>query len=233
MSNNPVIAVDIDEVLCPFVELLAEFYNRTHPTASPTHVDHFHSYQFSKVWKHLTEEQCAEIVEKFFESDEFAKQAPIKNASETLTRLKSKFDLVVVTSRQHVIKDRTEKLLNNYYPGIFSKVLMGNHWGRDGKKVSKADLCKEANAILLIDDSLDYANNVAQNDLKAILFGDYAWNQTSQDLHHNITKVSGWDQVEEAIDKLTHDIQRAEAHLESNKQVTKMADILKVSSPKF
>jgi uncharacterized HAD superfamily protein len=79
---------------------------------------------------------------------------------------------------------------------------MGNHYGTEGVKRSKPDMCKDIGAVLLIDDSLDYASQCAEAQLDAILFGDYAWNRSKQDLHENIVRVAHWLDVEKAIDEI-------------------------------
>jgi hypothetical protein len=44
-----------------------------------------------------------------------------------------------------------------HFPGKFASVQFGNHWGTTGRKRSKADMCKDVGASLLIDDNLQCA----------------------------------------------------------------------------
>ena len=46
-------------------------------------------------------------------------------------------------------------------------------------------MCKDINALLLIDDSARYAIDCAKNGIPTILFGDYAWNNHLQDALSN------------------------------------------------
>lgn len=78
--------------------------------------------------------------------------------------------------RQHVIEDKTRAWLETHFPGIFSSVLFGNHWGREGAQRSKLDMCREVDAALLIDDSIAYAAEAATAGISALLFGEYPWN---------------------------------------------------------
>jgi uncharacterized HAD superfamily protein len=199
-TKKPIIAVDIDEVLTPFVKHLLDFYNKRFPE-NQILLENFHSYQFWEVWGG-TMHEANNLVDEFFKSDDFKSQQPLEHAVQTLQKLKERFELVIVTSRQHAIKDHTHEFLDKYYPGIFSSVLMGNHYGKEGVKKSKPDMCKEIGAVLLIDDSLDYARQCAEANLDAILFGDYPWNRTKYDLHENIVRVAHWKDVEQAIDKI-------------------------------
>lgn len=63
-------------------------------------------------------------------------------AYEALARLSAAADLVVVTSRQHVIQDVTLQWIDAHYPGLFSEVYFGNHFALTGASRKKSDICK-------------------------------------------------------------------------------------------
>ena len=63
-------------------------------------------------------------------------------AFEALNRLQQNCDLVVVTSRQHVIQDVTLNWLDRHYPGLFQEVYFGNHFALQGTSRKKSDICK-------------------------------------------------------------------------------------------
>jgi len=63
-------------------------------------------------------------------------------AYDTLERLSSCCDLVVVTSRQHVIQDVTLQWLDRHYGGLFQEVYFGNHFAMTGTSRKKSDICK-------------------------------------------------------------------------------------------
>lgn len=79
---------------------------------------------------------------------------------EGIKQLKECYDLVVVTSRQHILKNKTIKFINETFPDCFKDIVFGNHYGMEGCKMSKKDMCKQVNAFCLIDDSLKYAKDV-------------------------------------------------------------------------
>ena len=62
----------------------------------------------------------------------------------SLKRLGSMCDLVVVTSRQHVIRDSTLRWIDLHYPGIFKEVHFGNHWAMEGTSKPKSQICRWA-----------------------------------------------------------------------------------------
>jgi uncharacterized HAD superfamily protein len=198
-QRKPVIAVDVDEVLMEFVCPLLHFYNHKHNDSIL--FENFNSYQFWEVWGG-TSENASKLVSEFFTTEGFLKQSPLEHSQIVLSRMKEKYDLVVVTSRQHVLRDHTQMFLDTHYPGIFHELKMGNHYGDEGRKQSKPELCKEAGAVLLIDDSIDYVTHVAQHDMKALLFGDYPWNRKEYEHKKHIRRVNTWLQVEEAIEEL-------------------------------
>lgn len=84
----------------------------------------------------------------------------VPGAQAALQRLSKHYRLVVVTSRQFVIENETHAWLDRHFPGVFSAVVFGNHYGLQGEKRSKPDLCRDLNAEILIDDSVQYAREV-------------------------------------------------------------------------
>lgn len=96
---------------------------------------------------------------------------------------------MVVTSRQHVIRQPTLQWLDTYFPGTFVDVHFGNHYALSGPSMSKSEICKQVGAQVLIDDNPRYALECAQAGIQVLLFdwdGSYAWSKTS------CGYVSGW-----------------------------------------
>merc|ERR1711934_8441 len=201
------IGVDLDEVLGGFVPALIEWHNHTYGTEIT--LEGFHSYRFCDVWGGSNEE-ATEKVHEFFNSDYFTDMKPIEGAREALESLKEHFDLVVITSRQHVIRDQTLEWLGVHFPGVFKTVMFGNHWARDcpepdkmsATKKSKQQMCEEAGAICLIDDSVDYARKCAPQLQLCVLFGDYAWNTCTEGLPENVVRVANWQEATEVLNQL-------------------------------
>eukprot|EP00730_Choanoeca_flexa_P018267 TRINITY_DN8876_c0_g1_i1.p1 TRINITY_DN8876_c0_g1~~TRINITY_DN8876_c0_g1_i1.p1 ORF type:complete len:137 (+),score=34.28 TRINITY_DN8876_c0_g1_i1:71-481(+) len=102
-QTRPVIAVDLDEVLGYFVQSLARWHNEAYGTTYTQ--SHFFSYTFKDVWGGTAEESTTKV-HAFFESDYFQQQvAPVPGALEALQQLKQRYQLVIVTSRQHSIEE--------------------------------------------------------------------------------------------------------------------------------
>lgn len=194
------IAVDMDEVLCHFVPKLIEFHNDTYST--DIQFEKFHNYAFHKVWGGSPEE-TQEKMNLFFQSKHFQSLERVKGSYESLKLIKDTHScrMVIVTSRQLFLRDATESFLNAHFPGsIFDEILMGNHYGETGEKLSKSEMCLKVGASILIDDSLLYANECAKNGIKTILFGNYPWNQSERELHNLVKRVEKWDEIVSYID---------------------------------
>lgn len=60
----------------------------------------------------------------------------------SLQRLQEHCDLVIVTSRQHIIRQPTLDWIDTHFPAIFSEVHFGNHYALEGVPKKKSEMCK-------------------------------------------------------------------------------------------
>ena len=65
--------------------------------------------------------------------------------------------------------------------------------------MSKPELCRQIGAVALIDDSIDYARECADDGIPVFLFGKYAWNACAEELSPLITRVHTWRMVAQII----------------------------------
>jgi uncharacterized HAD superfamily protein len=101
----------------------------------------------------------------------------LPGAHDALVQLSRDFSLHVVTARQFHAEQLTRCWIERNYPGIFDEVHFGNHYCKEGKSRTKAEICRSINAVMLIDDSISYARNCASEGIPVILFGNYPWNR--------------------------------------------------------
>ena len=188
------IAVDIDDVLANFTPALIEFHNATYGTSYT--LNHFNSYHLEEVWGG-THEEAIDKVFNFYETPEFKNVGVIEDAQEVLHRLKKDHELVTMTARPEVIRDKTEEWILRHFPGLFSAVHIANRFSKTGPKTTKAELCEKYGCNLLIDDSLDYALQSVAPHRRVLLF-DRPWNQTSE-LPTGITRIKSWKEISEHI----------------------------------
>ncbi|EFJ48032.1 hypothetical protein VOLCADRAFT_91189 [Volvox carteri f. nagariensis] len=166
-------------------------------------------YEFAKIWG-CSQERSNQIVHEFFKSQHFTNGIPvIPGALETLTRLsEAEYELVVVTSRQHVIQDVTLDWLDRHYGGLFQDVYFGNHFALEGKSRKKSEICRTIGARVLIDDNPSYALECAAAGITVLLYdweGEYPWSKLPSAGVHNsdlIRVVRNWREVEAELASL-------------------------------
>ena len=193
---KPVLAVDFDEVCVGYLPAFIAFNNARYGTNLK--LEDFTSYMFWEVpgCKLATREDATARVYEFHDSDFFGTVQPIPGALAGLRELARWYELHVVTSRQNDIAQRTLECIDKYFPGVFSGVHFGNHFGTSGTKVSKPEMCARIGAVALVDDSLDYAKQCAKAGVRTLLFGDYNWNRSNDQLDSPlIVRVADWNAV--------------------------------------
>jgi 5'(3')-deoxyribonucleotidase len=111
-----VIAVDLDQTLANTLEKLVEWHNDTFDTHFS--VTDFNTTDYWKIWGGNQQETYMKIRD-FYDSDYFNQIQPIQDfALEALKMLKSRhFTLVIITSRQQFIADKTKNFVDKHYPG--------------------------------------------------------------------------------------------------------------------
>jgi 5'(3')-deoxyribonucleotidase len=181
------IAVDIDEVLAPLLPTMMK-WRKPRIKVPPKY-----PYIYRSIYD-ITEEESALMVREFYDSEEFANLPVIPGALECLTNLKKNSRLYVMTGRQNIVRSKTEKWIEQNFPGIFSDVILTNSFTKN--EVSKAELCKILNIGLLIDDNLPACYDCRDLKIGSINFiGDpvYPW------CYENIFSVKSWKQVNDAL----------------------------------
>ena len=193
-SIKPVIAVDIDDVLFPFVHGITDYHN-TLKGANLT-VDDFFSYDFAEVWG-VSAEETEEIVSGFLRADQLHLQ-PVDGAASALARLAGDFDIVLVTARNQVFEAETAAWLRRHLPDLFQHVVFaGNpHDGRPYRP--KGVICRELGARYLIDDYPANLLSAAECGVKGILFGSKRWSVLDEP-SALIAPCADWRAVEEYI----------------------------------
>jgi 5'(3')-deoxyribonucleotidase len=111
--------------------------------------------------------------------------------------LTSKFNIIFITSRHHSWEAATRRWLKNVFSDIPSIDIYftDSHHNAHGK--SKGQLCKELKAKILIDDNAEHCRSAIDEDVRAILFGEYGWHL---DVDKRIIRCKDWQAVLEYLD---------------------------------
>ena len=192
--KRPVIAIDLDETLAPFLTHLNDFHNSEFTTNHK--IENYENYIFHEIWGDDAKSEENKL-SLFFKSTEFARRIlPFKNSFESLSRLKLDFEIHAITTRDKNYENLTRDWIHLYFPNIFHNIhFVDNSW------VKKVDICKHINAIILIDDDINCINGCISNGISTILFGDYSWNNSihlskfDSSCIEQIVTISDWNKI--------------------------------------
>lgn len=185
------IGIDMDSVLAEIMQPMVDFHNERYHTHL-TLADHT-DYDLSKVWKCDPAEVLPRIYE-YYESSFFDGVLPVTGADKGIAYLAAKYDLYLITSRPHLVEDKTNRWIGRYFPGKFRKLLHTNQVSHaHEKRKKKSEVCREEGIGVMIDDAIDYAVDCAQAGIQVYLFSAN-WNR-KYPAHKNIRKVGGWDEI--------------------------------------
>lgn len=196
------IAIDLDEVLCPFFEPFVRYTLRATGRDGGEGYDHPRlvarrlvasagTYDFASELG-LPRNDVQALIHEFYGSSGMAAIRPLPGAVRKVDFL-SRFRghrLSIVTGRQGAAAEATHRFLETHFPPrAFETVYFTNSY--TDREVSKVDACLSIGADVLID---DLPKNCVQcsyhpgddafprhKNIECILFGNYAWNAQYRD----------------------------------------------------
>lgn len=195
------IAVDVDDVLADEKEDVRKFINKRYNlrhTPEDYMIEAPYGRYFEKVWG-VDSEKGLEMYEAYFNAGIKAKHKPVAGAVEAISKLKKKYNFVVVTSRGDRSFEFTLSWLEEHFPKVFEEVAFVPLWSKD-KEVTKAVICKEIGASYLIDDNAEHCNLAQEAGVQAFLFGEYGWNRNVE-VGKNVVRIRNWREVVEYFDE--------------------------------
>jgi 5'(3')-deoxyribonucleotidase len=198
INTKQTIAIDMDEVLAPFVSDMILWHN--HKFDTHLQLNQFKSYNFTEVLGGTYAEALA-ISDEFHLSRQPYKIKPLTGAKEALSQLKSHYQLILVTSRPLQHQDYIEKWINYHLPNIFNHIILCNHWTQNEIAIKKSTVCQQYGADYLIDDLPQYVDDVTHCGITGLLFGHYPWNQINNQDEENqkfpkaYLRVKDWKDV--------------------------------------
>ncbi|KAJ3919018.1 hypothetical protein F5877DRAFT_66896 [Lentinula edodes] len=203
-SSRPVIAVG-----CQTNAEVARWHNEQYGT-NMTLNDFYYYYYWKARPTDLSycETQFNLRVRDFYASMQLYNAAPVTGAREGVKALHDMgFKLIVVTARSSDVKEESWDWINQWFPGegLFDSVICTGQFKdatKDGHeivtKLSKAQVCADLKARLLIDDSSENALQVSTSSSAAtpptpvLLFGHYEWNKRLS-LHSDAVDAMAFD----------------------------------------
>jgi len=187
------IGIDVDDTLLDFVGNYILFHNQMYETKLER--ADFKTYSFNHA-KGGTMEQEVNTLKQFYNTDFFREMLPFPGAVEIIQKLKEENKLFVITSRPLYIRDGTLKQLSEHFSGAFLDVFFSSNYYAQAKNSgkTKAEICKDLEIALLIDDSLEYAKQCAKEKIRVFLFGNNnPWNQNG--IVERVKRVKDWKEI--------------------------------------
>jgi 5'(3')-deoxyribonucleotidase len=203
-SRRLVIAIDCDDVLIPTSLATIDHYNHKYGTNLQP-VD-FYGPATIGTWGTNDDDVAIGRVNEYTQSAEgFIKLVPFPEAILAVKALALKHELHLVSGRSGFLESVTNKMVAEYFPNCFKSIEHTNYMSlstSEHKRRTKGEVCLQLGADLLIDDHIAHSENVIKHGVKrAILFGDYPWNQHDV-LLDGIVHCVDWDSTVMEIEKI-------------------------------
>jgi hypothetical protein len=167
--KRKVIVVNIDEVLCPFLNPLLKWRTANVTTATYPHM-------FAKSMS-VPDISTQRLVERFYRSSDFKSLKPIEGSQQGLAYLKGiGYEVYAITGRPSSTRSATEDWLNTHFTHTVDNLILTNRYTQ--YNIPKVNACRAVGANIIIDDNYDVCAECVLNGLRALNFiGDpmYPW----------------------------------------------------------
>jgi 5'(3')-deoxyribonucleotidase len=179
------VAIDIDEVLTKFLVPMARFHKQK--IIKPKY-----SYVYREIFD-IDEPASQKMVKEFYQSKAFTELTPIYGSQSAMFNLRQRFKkMYIVTGRQNMAREETERWIDTYFPYMFDDVILTNSYTPN--EIPKVDICRALNIDLIIDDNKAICDTCIENGVRALNFigGDdeiYPWCEESD------ISIQGWVNV--------------------------------------
>ncbi|MBS3149788.1 hypothetical protein J4455_03810 [Candidatus Woesearchaeota archaeon] len=182
------IGVDLDEVLVEFINPFLDYLAKDHSIVLKK--EQITTYRLWELWNG-SKAQGWQLFIDFYKKMGVINLKPVELSENAIDLLQVNHDLMVITSRPRVIKNDTEFWVNKYFNGKFKEIHFADYLIFHGKK--KAEICKDLKIDVMIEDSLEYAEECSKS-VKKVFLLNQPWNQ-SDDLPENIERVYSWGEI--------------------------------------
>jgi 5'(3')-deoxyribonucleotidase len=200
--TRKLIAVDVDEVLFPFLTHMNDYVNGLWGTHFK--IEDYKSYIFEEVWGG-EKRDVDRLIDRFGKTGKYYSILPLEGAQEGIERLSRENDLIVVTNRPVKIKAETERQFEQFFPGRFKKVFcLGGDRYDSVSPIPKFQICKREGAEIIIEDGLRNALECIKVGIGAFIF-DYSWNQSKTANQNGLVRIYAphWKNLIKEYERLT------------------------------
>jgi len=195
-SIKKVIAVDADEILAAFLDHFLFFHNTRYKTNLGKN-DIF-SFRMEELFG-INEEEVLRRIDEYYAARLILDIVPVEGAIEGVNALLDKgYELQIVTARPPSYKHLTVEWVERHFPKKFNQIHFAfNPFNKNSERLTKAQVCKQIGAEVLIDDSIVNARDCAENGITVYLMHTN-WNK-DEHLPANIIRVESWMEILEHL----------------------------------
>ncbi|KAK1222901.1 hypothetical protein PQX77_014230 [Marasmius sp. AFHP31] len=186
-TTGPVIAIDLDDVLSQTNRSVCDWHNEVYGTEMSLSNFYYYYYWKNPYWGPI--QTTFEKVRDYYATRRIFEARPVDGAREGIQALRDMgFRLIIVTARSQDVHEDSWHWVDKWFPGLFDSVVCTGQFTESKEKdkghevttkLSKAQVCADLKARLLIDDSSENALQVSTAPVRptpVLLFGDYQWN---------------------------------------------------------
>ena len=186
------VGIDIDDVVVQFVKSYLRRYNQLFD--KNVKVAEINTYDLWKPLK-ISRQESINLVLDFYDSPEFDDLELVEGVKDGLEKLSEEYLIYLITARHESTKDKTKKYFNSKFSENGYEILFAGDFFGENK--SKAELCKEFDIKIMVEDNGAYAFDCASKGIKTFLL-DKPWNKDYQK-HENLIKVKNWKEIMEKL----------------------------------
>ncbi len=194
--TKPIIAIDLDEVICDTVGAFKQYAKDI--LQIELKIEKPEDYNWVNSLK-KPQAEVSKIVKDYHNSYYSDNAKPVLNSLQVLENLSKKFDFIVITSRLRSTYDKTKTWVDKNFPNLFTDIFYSANLdsGEPGK--SKEQICLEQGVTALVEDRAGYLEGFEDKSINLFLLNCTWSNGQNSDKY---TIVSNWLELEKHLAQL-------------------------------
>lgn len=187
-----IIALDADEILSAFIDRFLIFHNKNFGTRVKK--EEVLSFELGQLLE-ITENEVENRIEEFFKIGDARDIKLIDGAKDGVEALLGMdHEIHVITARPLILKDETLRWLDEHFYNKFKGIHFAfNPYVKESRQKTKAEICREINAEIMVEDHIVNAVECAKVGIKVLLM-DTPWNQI-KNLPDGLVRVKSWGDI--------------------------------------
>jgi 5'(3')-deoxyribonucleotidase len=200
VNKRKTIAIDIDDTIAGSTEALRLRVNEKKRVNIPQtgyQIPGEYWGYYERVWTlHGVEANIDEFHAEMVEDQSHIPLLP--GALFAVKNLAEKYDIIFITARHNAWEAATRKWFEQNLPSINHLQLYFTNDHTDTLGKTKGQLCVQLGVSLLIDDNVEHCRSALEENVKAILYGEYGWHLK---MPPQLVRCKDWPSVLEYVNE--------------------------------